>query len=76
MMQEVGIRVRPANLADVPSLVELRLANAEAHVALDPGVYRLPQRAAVVGHFTAVLADEAGRMVFWSPRIMMAGWSG
>ncbi|WP_189194429.1 GNAT family N-acetyltransferase [Micromonospora fulviviridis] len=61
MMQEVGLTVRPARLADVPSLVELRLANAEAHLALDPGVYRVPQRAAVVRHFTAMLADEAGR---------------
>ncbi|MEU4482653.1 GNAT family N-acetyltransferase [Micromonospora sp. NPDC023966] len=61
MMQEVGLTVRPAGLADVPSLVELRLANAEAHLALDPDVYRVPRREAVVRHFTAMLGDEAGR---------------
>ena len=61
MMQEVGLTVRPASLADVPSFVELRRANAEAHLALDPGVYRIPQREAVVRHFTAMLADELGR---------------
>lgn len=61
MMQEVGLTVRPASLADVPSLVELRLANAEAHLALDPGIYRIPQREAVVRHFTTMLADEPVR---------------
>ncbi|RKN48590.1 GNAT family N-acetyltransferase [Micromonospora endolithica] len=60
-MQEVELTVRPASLADVPSLVELRLANAQAHLALDPGIYRIPQREAVVCHFTAMLADEPGR---------------
>lgn len=58
-MQEMT--VRPASLADVPSLVELRLANAEAHLALDADTYRVPQREAVVRHFAAMLADEAGR---------------
>jgi GNAT superfamily N-acetyltransferase len=48
-------------VADVPSLVELRLANAEAHLALDPGTYRVPRRDAVVRHFTAMLGDESGR---------------
>jgi GNAT superfamily N-acetyltransferase len=61
MTRTVGPTVRPARLADIPSLVELRLANAEAHLALDPDVYRVPHREAVVGHFAAVLADEAGR---------------
>lgn len=61
MMQRIGLTVRPASVADVPSLVELRLANAEAHLTLDPGIYRVPQREAVVRHFTAVLAGEAGR---------------
>ena len=37
----------------------LRLANAEAHLALDPAVYRIPRRDAVTAHFRAVLA--AGR---------------
>ncbi|MCG5435737.1 GNAT family N-acetyltransferase [Micromonospora foliorum] len=60
-MQDTKLTVRPASLADVPSLVELRLANAEAHLALDAGTYRVPQREAVVRHFTAMLTDEAGR---------------
>ncbi|MGK5740100.1 N-acetyltransferase family protein [Micromonospora sp. URMC 103] len=60
-MQETRLTVRPASLADVGSLVELRLANAEAHLALDAATYRVPQRDAVVRHFAAVLADEAGR---------------
>ncbi|GHJ54959.1 hypothetical protein Nm8I071_42660 [Nonomuraea sp. TT08I-71] len=61
MVLEVGLTVRPAGVADLPSLVDLRLANAEAHIALNPEIYRVPQREAVVRHFTAVLADEAGR---------------
>jgi hypothetical protein len=40
--------------------MELRLANAEAHLAPDPGIYRVPQREAVVRHFAAMLADEPG----------------
>ncbi|MBM0257384.1 GNAT family N-acetyltransferase [Micromonospora sp. 4G55] len=60
-MQQADVRIRPASLADVPFLVELRLANAEAHLALDPDTYRVPQRAAVVEHFSAVLADESRR---------------
>ncbi|GIJ79234.1 L-amino acid N-acyltransferase YncA [Micromonospora phaseoli] len=59
-MQETRLTVRPATLADVPSLVELRLANAEAHLALDAGTYRVPQREAVARHFATMLADEAG----------------
>ncbi|MFE9655824.1 GNAT family N-acetyltransferase [Micromonospora sp. NPDC006431] len=61
MMQETRLTVRPASSADVASLVELRLANAEAHLALDAATYRVPQRDAVVRHFVAILADEAGR---------------
>ncbi|MGC4771370.1 N-acetyltransferase family protein [Micromonospora sp. DT44] len=60
-MQETRPTVRPASLADVASLVELRLANAEAHVALDAATYRVPPRDAVVRHFAAMVADEAGR---------------
>ncbi|MEO3768871.1 GNAT family N-acetyltransferase [Micromonospora sp. B9E7] len=60
-MQDTQLTVRPANSADVPSLVELRLANAEAHLALDADTYRVPRREAVVRHFVAMLTDEAGR---------------
>ncbi|MFC0030049.1 GNAT family N-acetyltransferase [Micromonospora chaiyaphumensis] len=59
-MQERRLTVRPARVADVASLVELRLANAEAHLALDAGTYRVPQRDAVVRHFAAMLADVSG----------------
>ncbi|MFG1883232.1 GNAT family N-acetyltransferase [Micromonospora sp. NPDC049102] len=60
-MQETRLTVRPATLADVASLVELRLANAEAHIALDAATYRVPPREAVTRHFAAMVADEAGR---------------
>ncbi|MBM0276172.1 GNAT family N-acetyltransferase [Micromonospora tarensis] len=60
-MPRTGPAVRPASPSDLPALVELRLANAEAHLALDPDTYRLPQREAVIKHFTAVLGEEAGR---------------
>lgn len=60
-MREIRLAVRPACPADIPALVELRLSNAEAHLALDADTYRRPRREAVVHHFTAVLADEAGR---------------
>ncbi|NYH42571.1 GNAT superfamily N-acetyltransferase [Micromonospora jinlongensis] len=37
------------------------MANAEAHLALDAGTYRIPQREAVVRHFAVMLADQADR---------------
>jgi GNAT superfamily N-acetyltransferase len=60
-MREIRLAVRPAHSADIPALVELRLSNAEAHLALDADTYRRPRYEAVVRHFTAVLADQAGR---------------
>ncbi|SCG53264.1 Acetyltransferase (GNAT) family protein [Micromonospora echinaurantiaca] len=39
----------------------MRLANAEAHLALDAATYRVPQGDAVARHFAAMLTDEAGR---------------
>ncbi|SBT51623.1 GNAT family N-acetyltransferase [Micromonospora auratinigra] len=60
-MRDGGLTIRPAGRADVPALVALRVANAEAHLALDPGVYRVPPGPAVRRHFAAVLADERGR---------------
>ncbi|MEV4478241.1 GNAT family N-acetyltransferase [Micromonospora coxensis] len=51
--------VRPAGPADLPALVALRIANAEAHSALDPTAYRVPDSALVADHFRDVLA--AGR---------------
>ncbi|SCF30077.1 L-amino acid N-acyltransferase YncA [Micromonospora mirobrigensis] len=49
--------VRPAVLGDLPALVALRLANAEAHLALDPLTYRVPRPDVVADHFRAVLAE-------------------
>ncbi|MGC4750425.1 N-acetyltransferase family protein [Micromonospora sp. DT201] len=60
-MREARLTVRPASLADVPCMVELRLANAEAHIALDADTYRVPQREAVIRHFADMLAEDAGR---------------
>ena len=67
--------VRPARLSDVPALVELRMANAEAHLALDPDVYRLPQREAVTDHFTAALPTRPPGTRSWS-RSRADRWSG
>jgi GNAT superfamily N-acetyltransferase len=58
-MRAEKVSVRPAVPADVDSLVRLRVTNAEAHLVLDPHVYRVPDRGAVLRHFTAVLAEGA-----------------
>jgi GNAT superfamily N-acetyltransferase len=55
------INVRKADPADLPVLIELRLANASAHVALDPATYRIPQRSDVSRYFSEVLADGSTR---------------
>ncbi|MFI6763205.1 GNAT family N-acetyltransferase [Micromonospora sp. NPDC050417] len=60
-MWEAESTVRLANRLDIPALVELRLANAEAHIALDPQTYRIPRRDAVARHFTSLFADDTGR---------------
>ncbi|MEV4823551.1 GNAT family N-acetyltransferase [Micromonospora sp. NPDC049274] len=60
-MREASPEVRPARLSDVASLVELRLANARAHLALDASIYRVPRHDAVMRHFVAMLSDEAGQ---------------
>ena len=57
-MEETELTVRLARAGDVVSLVELRLANAEAHLSLDPGTYRLPQREAVARYFAGVLDGD------------------
>jgi GNAT superfamily N-acetyltransferase len=57
-MDRDEVMVRPAVVADVASLVDLRVANAEVHLLLDPEVYRIPERIAVARHFRAVLAAE------------------
>jgi GNAT superfamily N-acetyltransferase len=63
------VTVRAARAADVDALVMLRLANARAHVALDPDSYRVPEDAAVRRYFSdettraGVLVAEAGGRV-------------
>lgn len=47
--------IRPAERADIPALVRLRLANAERHVQLAPDTFRLPDVEAVRRHFEQVL---------------------
>ncbi|SDY63457.1 Protein N-acetyltransferase, RimJ/RimL family [Modestobacter sp. DSM 44400] len=60
--QETTVTVRPARYGDLEELVELRLENGRVHAALDPSVYRVPDRAAVHSHFDAELAaDHGGR---------------
>ncbi|HEX7308093.1 GNAT family N-acetyltransferase [Lentzea sp.] len=62
--------IRPAERRDVPALVELRLANAERHVELDPGLFRVPDVRAVrryfedvVGHALISVAELDGEVV-------------
>lgn len=56
----MSISVRAAVRGDVSALVRLRLANAEAHVRLDPAGYRVPEAGAVRRHFEGALSGEAG----------------
>lgn len=53
----MSLFIRPAERADVPALVRLRLANAERHVQLAPDVFRIPDPAAVRRHFEEVLGS-------------------
>jgi GNAT superfamily N-acetyltransferase len=52
------ITVRRAEAADVEALVRLRVANARAHLALDPAAYRVPDTAAVRRHFSDAATRE------------------
>ncbi|GIL25072.1 GNAT family N-acetyltransferase [Actinocatenispora comari] len=60
-MDTTGLTVRAATTADVSSLVELRVANAEAHLALAPDTYRIPERDVVTQHFASMLAGDSGQ---------------
>ncbi|KUJ34864.1 GNAT family N-acetyltransferase [Streptomyces sp. NPDC093228] len=55
----MSILVRDAERQDVPTLVRLRLANAERHVELDPTIYRVPDVEVVRRHFDEVLAADS-----------------
>ena len=49
--------IRPARLDDVPALVQLRMANAERHAALNPSHYRFPEPPAVQRYFEDRLSN-------------------
>ena len=49
--------IRPAERRDVHPLVQLRLANAERHVQLDPSIFRVPSADAVRQHFEEVIGS-------------------
>ena len=55
----VRILVRAARSEDTSGLVQLRLANAERHIELDPAAHRLPDAGAVRRYFQDVLAAPA-----------------
>jgi GNAT superfamily N-acetyltransferase len=55
----MSIFIRAAEHEDVPSLVRLRLANAERHVQLDPVIYRVPDIEAVRRDLEQVLSAES-----------------
>jgi GNAT superfamily N-acetyltransferase len=57
-MTAAEITIRPAGPADAEALVRLRLANARAHVALDPAAYRVPDTDAVRRYFADPAATD------------------
>jgi GNAT superfamily N-acetyltransferase len=57
-MTVAEITIRAAGPADVEALVRLRLANARAHVALDPAAYRVPDTDAVRRYFADPAATD------------------
>jgi GNAT superfamily N-acetyltransferase len=59
----VAVRIRTARPDDVPALVQLRIANAERHVELDPASYRIPELAPVRRYFEELLSAPPGDIV-------------
>ncbi len=53
------VSIRAARGADVPALVQLRMANAERHAGLNPFGYRLPRAGAVRRYFEERLGRPA-----------------
>ena len=64
--------VRPARTEDIAALVQLRLANAQRHIDLDPSSYRLPDASAVHQYFRDALGGSGGA----APLILVAEVSG
>jgi len=52
----VTVSIRTARLADVPALVQLRMANAERHAGLDPAGHRIPEPDPVRRYFEELLS--------------------
>ena len=50
------VSIRTARPADVPALVQLRLANGEQHAGLDPAGHRIPEPAPVRRYFEELLS--------------------
>ena len=70
--------IRPARLDDVPALVQLRMANAERHAALNPSHYRFPEESAVQRYFADRLsrpAEDDGLLVVAEDTGTVAGMS-
>ena len=63
----MAISIRAARADDVPALVQLRMANAERHVGLDPSGHRLPEASAVRRYFACgnpeISFDPAAELV-------------
>ncbi len=60
------ITIREARLPDVASLARLRIANAQAHVDLDPASFRVPDAEAVRRYF------EDALLAGWDVLILVA----
>lgn len=82
-VQDQGVKsdpvIRPAERGDVPALVRLRLANAERHVQLAPGEFRVPDEEAVkrhfediVGHALIAVAELDGEVVGMAEVVLLA----
>jgi GNAT superfamily N-acetyltransferase len=55
-----ALEVRTAEPSDLDALVDIYLASARHHVALDPEHYRLPERPAVIDRLHGILAEAGG----------------
>lgn len=71
--------IRTAGRGDVPALVRLRLANAERHVQLAPGVFRVPDALVVrryfedvVGQALITVAELDGEVVGMAEVVLLA----
>lgn len=52
------MRIRAATVEDVQALTDVYLSSARHHAALDPGLYHVPDRAAVASHLIEALSAE------------------